>query len=174
MTVKTVYQGKWMEMKERKVGSTNYEFTSRVGGREAVYIIAETIKGELVLIINHRYTVDNEVLEFPAGMIDDGETPEETAVRELREETGYEGTVTKVYPANLCNAGASDEKIYVVIIKECRQLHAQDLDDNEQISVFPVEKYILEPVVLDFERIGVDISSRLVAYMIGLEEKTHE
>jgi ADP-ribose pyrophosphatase len=167
MTVKTLYSGKWMELKSRKVGDKDYEFASRVGNREAVFIIAKTVKNEVVLIWNHRYTVDNKVLEFPAGLIDEGETPEETAIRELREETGYEGIVAKVYPPSLSNAGASDEKIHIVVITECRKLHEQDLDEGERISVFPVELDILEPVVLDMKKLGVEISSRLMAFVVA-------
>ena len=37
-------------------------------------------------------------VEFPAGLIDDGETPEQAAVRELKEETGYEGKVCETSP----------------------------------------------------------------------------
>ncbi len=44
---------------------------------------------KFVLIRNYRYPIDESVLEVPAGLIDEGETPEETAVRELEEETGY-------------------------------------------------------------------------------------
>ncbi len=44
---------------------------------------------EFVLIRNYRYPIDEYVLEIPAGLVDEGETPEETVRRELEEETGY-------------------------------------------------------------------------------------
>jgi ADP-ribose pyrophosphatase len=45
-------------------------------------------KPKLILIANYRAPVDNYVLEFPAGLMDD-EHLEENAIRELKEETGY-------------------------------------------------------------------------------------
>ncbi|KAK5123780.1 hypothetical protein LTR85_002416 [Meristemomyces frigidus] len=46
-----------------------------------------------LIILQYRPPVEAMCVEFPAGLIDEGETPEEAAVRELREETGYEGKV---------------------------------------------------------------------------------
>jgi len=43
-----------------------------------------------VIIEQYRPPVGKFVVELPAGLIDDGETPEKAAIRELREETGYE------------------------------------------------------------------------------------
>jgi len=53
-------------------------------------VIAETEAGEVVMIWQYRFGTDAVGLEVPAGVIDPGETPEEAARRELREETGYE------------------------------------------------------------------------------------
>lgn len=46
-----------------------------------------------MIIIQYRPPVEAFCVEFPAGLIDEGESPEQAAVRELREETGYSGKV---------------------------------------------------------------------------------
>lgn len=56
---------------------------------DSVLVVAATQKGQLVFIRQHRYLVGKDVLELPSGGIDDGESPEEAARRELLEETGF-------------------------------------------------------------------------------------
>ena len=51
-----------------------------------------------MVILQYRPPVEAYCVEFPAGLIDEGETPEQAAVRELKEETGYEGKVCAVSP----------------------------------------------------------------------------
>lgn len=45
-----------------------------------------------------RPPINKVVIEVPAGLVDEGETAEQSAVRELREETGYVGTVEETSP----------------------------------------------------------------------------
>ena len=56
---------------------------------EYVSIVATTTTGEFVLVRQFRPAVESVTLELPAGLVDPGTTPEATAIRELREETGY-------------------------------------------------------------------------------------
>ena len=53
-----------------------------------VYAVTKEPKPRLVMIREYRFPVDEEIYSLPAGLIDPGETPEESAKRELWEETG--------------------------------------------------------------------------------------
>jgi ADP-ribose pyrophosphatase len=54
-----------------------------------VAVVATTAEGHYVLVRQFRPAVEAVTLELPAGLIDDNTTPEQTAARELREETGF-------------------------------------------------------------------------------------
>lgn len=45
-----------------------------------------------------RPPINKVVIEVPAGLVDAGETAAESAVRELREETGYHGEASEISP----------------------------------------------------------------------------
>jgi len=54
-----------------------------------VLILARTAAGKWVMTEQYRHGTGKIALEFPAGIIDKGETPEQAAIRELQEECGY-------------------------------------------------------------------------------------
>ena len=70
-----------------------------------VLILARTTEGKWVMTEQYRHGTGKIALEFPAGIIDKGETPEQAALRELQEEVAFRGTPDKVtylgaYPVN--------------------------------------------------------------------------
>jgi ADP-ribose pyrophosphatase len=54
----------------------------------AVFVVPVTVEGEIVLVRQYRHPVRDWTLEVPAGSVEDGETPQEAAKRELAEEVG--------------------------------------------------------------------------------------
>lgn len=70
---------------------------------------------EILVCREFRYAINDYCYEFPAGLIDEGETPEAAAIRELKEETGLDVLeVILTLPAGYSSAGMTDEKVAVV------------------------------------------------------------
>lgn len=54
-----------------------------------VNVVPITAEGQVVFVRQFRHGVRAAALEVPGGIVDPGETPDQAAARELREETGY-------------------------------------------------------------------------------------
>jgi ADP-ribose pyrophosphatase len=102
--------------------------------RGAAAIVPIIQDRDVVLVRQYRYAVATDLLEVPAGTMEQGETPEECAVRELEEETGYRckeiEKILEFFPV----PGYSTEKIHVYIAKGLSQ-SKMNTEDDEQISV---------------------------------------
>ena len=84
---KTVFATPWFQVQEAATGGKfpNYSINSP----DFVCIIAVTEKNELLLVRQFRHAVAEMTLELPAGHVEKDETPEESARKELLEETGH-------------------------------------------------------------------------------------
>ena len=73
----------------RRAGADPETFYS-VRTHDYAVVLAVTDDGRIPLVCQYRPAIESRSLELPSGLIDAGETPEETARRELLEETGCE------------------------------------------------------------------------------------
>ena len=85
--------------------------------KTAVEIIARFEDGDYLLCREFRFAVNDYVWEFPTGVIDGDESPEEAAQRELMEETGLElVSMDRVLPPACYSVGITDELIVPVFV----------------------------------------------------------
>lgn len=102
---------------------------------DAVIIIVTDRSGERMLLIREfRLELDRTIYGLPAGLIDPGETPEQAAVRELKEETGLTMTeIRDVMPASYCAVGLSNEQA-VCVFGAAEGEIAPSRDTGEEIT----------------------------------------
>jgi ADP-ribose pyrophosphatase len=103
----------------------------------AVAIVPLLDSGELLMERQYRYALGRELLELPAGKIDPGEAPIDTARRELREETGYIAAdwryLTTIHPA----CAYTSERIEIWLARGLRY-EGRALDDGESLETLSV------------------------------------
>src|SRR5258708_14412969 len=99
-----------------------------------VNVIALTPDEQLVMVEQYRHGSNTIELEIPGGMMDAGETsPEVTGLRELREETGYEGDKPRIIGGIFANPAIMSNICYTVLVENCRCVHPIDLDPSEDL-----------------------------------------
>lgn len=83
----------WLQVAAKVVrgmpGSNEDQRYYVVRPRDYVSVVATTPENQIVLVRQYRPAIERVTLELPSGLLDPGETPEATALRELAEETGH-------------------------------------------------------------------------------------
>ena len=90
----------------------------------AVVLIPVLDDGRLVLIRNTRPTIDETLLELPAGTREPDEAPEVTAGRELIEETGYRASRLTLLREFYAAPGISDERMWLYVAEGLTEVGA--------------------------------------------------
>lgn len=138
-----IFDGKIIKVHRDTVHLPNGKEATRevVDHPGAVAVVPILKDGRIVLVRQYRYPIDSLTLEIPAGKLDLDESPDECAIRELREETGYETKniqkVTSIYTA----PGFSNEIIHVYIARDLILKEAcPDEDEFINVEVYETER----------------------------------
>jgi ADP-ribose pyrophosphatase len=108
--------------------------------RGAVALVPRLDADRICLLRVGRYTVGQTLLEVPAGTIDPGESPDATAARELREETGYHaGRITRIAEW-FVSPGVMNERMFLYLCDDLRPGPAEHQPDER-----------LEPVIVTWD-----------------------
>ncbi len=138
-----VYRGRAIHVRVDSVVKPNDTKTTRevVEHVDCVVILPVDSQGNILLVRQYRHAVDKELLELPAGSIDPGETPEEAAIRELREETGYKPGKLEKLSGFYAAPGYCTEYLHFfrASLLEKSPLTAEDTDEIEVVPTDPAD-----------------------------------
>ncbi len=134
----TIYQGRRLSVETKRIrgrdGSTKERVVVRPSDAAAILPRKEDT---CYLIRQYRFAVDQYLYEVPAGTIDPGETPEQTAVRELEEETGFRAETMISHGFIFTTPGFTTERIHLFEAQNLRIVGNQRLEEDEIIELAP-------------------------------------
>ncbi|HEY9897309.1 MAG TPA: NUDIX hydrolase [Candidatus Sericytochromatia bacterium] len=156
-----LYQGRKFSFESSRYRLPNqtegeWECIRHPGGALAVPVTAE---GTLILVKQYRFAIQGRLLEFPAGTVEPGETPEATIQREIEEETGYHADRWQKLGEFFVAPGYSDESIHAYLAQDLTRLEnppSQDADEDIEtvmMTVAQVEKAIQAGDITDAKTI---------------------
>jgi 8-oxo-dGTP pyrophosphatase MutT (NUDIX family) len=99
-----------------------------------VNVLAVTPNRELVMVEQYRHGSNTVELEIPGGIMDQTDaSPVHTGVRELREETGYEGTGARALGEVFANPAIMSNTCHTVLVEDCTLQHPVQWDSGEDM-----------------------------------------
>lgn len=177
--ITAVAEGKFLRLElvgftDERGRKRSWEAVNRVRTSGAALIVPRIVPDDLYILVRQfRAPAGKYVIEFPAGLIEPGEGAEATAVRELYEETGYEGRVVRSFGPGSSSPGLSGETATLVVMEIDGERYraappVAHPEDSESIEVFTVPAGEVEKFLLSRRALGDGIDAKLQAFLLGM------
>ncbi len=140
---KVVWQGKFMSAveityRDSRGAVRTWEALERLGIGGIVVMVAVTPAGKVILEKQFRPPIGRDVIELPAGLVEQDEPMEAAAKRELIEETGWSAGKLEFLAEGPISTGASTEALRAYLCTDLVHVGKNGGDDNEIIEVIEV------------------------------------
>lgn len=139
LSSRTVFEGRVVSLRvdEVRLRSGGTAVREVVDHRPAVVIVPIDDRDRVLMVRQYRYAVGETLLEAPAGIVEEGEEPTETAQRELQEEVGRKAGDLRKLGEFWATPGFCNEMMHAYVARDL-SLSELDADDDEDITVVAV------------------------------------
>lgn len=138
--------------------------------KDAVSVLPITERKTVFLVKQMRHAIRESLLEIPAGLIEEGEKPEDCLRRELLEETGCVAKKIRKLAIFHSSPGFTNEKIhlYVALAEKTSDV---SLEADEELTVYEFDRKVAEEMVFSGEiRDAKTIIAILLARNLRIED----
>ena len=158
---KILHEGKYI----RLVSERGWEFVERANCNGIVIVVAKNRQEKIILVEQYRAPVAKNVIEFPAGLVADGdreEKLEEAARREFLEETGYEAKRMIHLVTGPVNTGLSADVVtFFRAVSPVKKSAGGGADPEEKITVHEVPISKIRPWLGKMQKKGCLIDPKV-------------
>jgi ADP-ribose pyrophosphatase len=161
----TIYEGRIVNLHLKRVQLPNGEESKReiIQHHGAVAMVALFPDGQVILVRQYRTAAGRVLLEIPAGTLEPNEAPQDAAIRELREETGYRPESIKHMGGIFAAPGYTTEYIHLYLATDLVHDPLQtDRDEFIDTLQIPLAEAIQKIVAGEIED-GKTVSGLLLA-----------
>jgi len=140
-----LYRGRVLKLRLDETRLDNKQIVPReiVEHRGAVAIVAIDEQDKVLMVRQYRSAAGREMLEIPAGTLEEGEDPALCATRELKEETGYHALKWESLGYFYSSPGFCTEKMYLYLARQLTRGQATpEADELIQAELVPLDQLI--------------------------------
>lgn len=135
LTSKDIYEGKVFDIRLDKIREGDAEYEREIVVHNGSAVIVPVFDDETIgMVRQYRHAAEKYLLEVPAGSIEEGESPETCAARELEEEVGARAEKVELISEFYVSPGFLTERMYVYLATGLT-LTAQRLESDELIEI---------------------------------------
>jgi ADP-ribose pyrophosphatase len=168
---KEVFECPWFQVHEEKwenLSDLDQEPFYRIEIPNGVLVLALTNDGKIILVRQFRHAIRRMTLEFPAGTVDEGESPEKAAARELHEETRYRSSRLLSLGSGHLMVNRFCARGHLFLAQDCQLDRTAPTQGNEEVHLASPEEFKDLVLAGEFEHIPALSLLSLVEWKAGI------